>query len=183
MAYRNLIAAVVRTLAADNMNDVRNQVWQTMIDPIELRSGHGVLRDERRILDCWMYARLHSALEHEHWQALVARYSTYLEYKLEALAFLLARTESPAPERFRERCVATWAFPRLPGARHGKRSASVLPDAWYDMSNWDDNTRSPRTHQRWASGIREQLERCVDRALIRAQEVFDAEGVLNDHAA
>jgi hypothetical protein len=51
------------------------------------------------------------------------------------------------------------------------------------MSNWDDEVRSERTRQRWAAGIRRDLEARVNLALLRAQDVFESEGLLSEEVA
>ena len=184
MIYRNVVTAVVRALAADTMSDIKSQSWQTQVAPGELtRRGNGLSRAEMKVYDCWLHARLHSSLSEEQWSALLGKYSTHLTQKVAALQLLTPLIHSPAPALFRERCVVTWGFPQVKGAASGKRSTNVLPAGWYDMSNWDDEVRSERTRQRWASGIRRDLEARVNLALLRSQEVFDAEGVLSDEVA
>jgi hypothetical protein len=184
MIYRNVLAAVVRVLAADTMNDIKSQSWQTQVTPGEVtRRGNGLSKAEMKIYDCWLHARLHSSLSEEQWGALVGKFSTHLTQKIAALQLLTPIINSPAPSLFRERCVVTWGFPLVKGAAHGKRSTAVLPAAWYDMSNWDDEVRSERTRQRWAAGIRRDLEARVNLALLRAQDVFESEGLLSEEVA
>jgi hypothetical protein len=184
MIYRNVVTLVVRVMAADTLHDIRSQSWQSRIDPGEVRwRGSGLSRDEMKIYDCWMHARLHGALAPEHWAALTARYSTHVQQKVHALEQLEGWITSPAPGRFRERCIATWGFPKVKGAAAQKRSIGTLPAAWYDMSNWDDEIRSDRTRQRWASGIRRSLDARVDQALLQVQIVCDAEGIFEEDAA
>lgn len=184
MIYRNVVSAVVRVMAAETLQDIRSQSWQSKIDPGEVRwRGNGLSKDDMKIYDCWMHARLHSALSIEHWAILTARYSTHLEHKVQALQQLNEWIGTPAPARFRERCVATWGFPKIKGATAAKRSIGTLPASWYDMSNWDDEQRSDRTRQRWASGIRRTLDALVDQALVRVQALCDDEGMFDDDAA
>lgn len=184
MIYRNVTSLVVRVMAAETLHDIRSQSWQGRIDSgTTRRKGSGLSREEMKIYDCWMHARLRSALASEHWQVLTARYSSYLEHKVAALHSLQERVVSPAPEPFRERCVVTWGFPETKGALAQRRSILVLPAAWYDMANWSDQDVSPRTRQRWARQIRLVLDAWVNEALIQVQALCEAEGVFEDDAA
>jgi hypothetical protein len=90
--------------------------------------------------------------------------------------------KTPAPKRFRECAVLTWAIPQVAGAE-GKRSAAVLPAAWYDITNWDNDGKPESTRYRWRSGIRKTLDDQVNEALTAAQELLDAEGLIESCAA
>ena len=90
--------------------------------------------------------------------------------------------KTPAPKRFRECAVLTWAIPQVAGAE-GKRSAAVLPAAWYDIANWDNDGKPESTRYRWRSSIRKALDRQMNEALVAAQELLDAEGLIETFAA
>lgn len=87
---------------------------------------------------CLPFGRLHKALTPAHGRALVAKYSTHEARKHGAILELLNSVKTPAPKRFRDCAVLTWAIPQVAGAE-GKRSAAVLPVAWYDITNWDND--------------------------------------------
>lgn len=181
MVYQNVISAVVRALAAEDMTDVA-ACWR---DPIAIsaarRSGEIVGKEAARLYDVMVHALLHRSLTAAQWDALTAKYSTHAERKHAAIARMAKAVVSPAPERFRHAATVTWALPKLPGV-DGKRSLNVLPAGWYCMANWDDDGRPESTLYRWRAGIRRELERQVNEALVAAQEVLDAEGLIQGAA-
>ncbi|CAI8754235.1 hypothetical protein [Pseudomonas chlororaphis] len=59
----------------------------------------------------------------------------------------------------------------------------VLADSNYDMTNWDSQGLTERTYQRWSKAIRDSLEVMVDEALVEAQHMLEAVGVLPGEAA
>lgn len=59
----------------------------------------------------------------------------------------------------------------------------VLAESNYDMTNWDSQGLTERTYQRWSKAIRGNLESMVDEALIEAQHLLEALGVLAGEAA
>ncbi|SEJ31851.1 hypothetical protein SAMN04244572_03529 [Azotobacter beijerinckii] len=113
-----------------------------------------------------------------------AKYSTHKARKVEAIGHLVPLVESPAPQLFRYKAVTVWAIPQLKG-KDGKRSTDmiVLPAGFYDMNAWDLDARPERTRRRWRTDICKALEGMVNEALVEAQEVLQAEGVLVEQAA
>jgi hypothetical protein len=59
----------------------------------------------------------------------------------------------------------------------------VLPAACYDITNWDNDGKPESTRYRWRSGIRKTLDDQVNEALTAAQELLDAEGLIEGCAA
>lgn len=59
----------------------------------------------------------------------------------------------------------------------------VLADSNYDMTNWDSQGLTERTYQRWNKAIKESLESLVNEALVEAQHMLEAVGVLESEAA
>ena len=59
----------------------------------------------------------------------------------------------------------------------------VLADSNYDMTNWDSQGLTERTYQRWNKAIKDGLESLVNEALIEAQHMLEAAGVLESEAA
>ncbi|WP_236169837.1 hypothetical protein [Pseudomonas atacamensis] len=59
----------------------------------------------------------------------------------------------------------------------------VLADSNYDMTNWDSQGLTERTYQRWNKAIKDGLESLVNEALIEAQHMLEAVGVLEGEAA
>ncbi|MBF8729759.1 hypothetical protein IRZ59_04820 [Pseudomonas guariconensis] len=59
----------------------------------------------------------------------------------------------------------------------------VLAESNYDMTNWDSQGLTERTYQRWNKAIKDALEAMVDEALVEAQHMLEAVGVLPGEAA
>lgn len=59
----------------------------------------------------------------------------------------------------------------------------VLAESNYDMTNWDTQGLTERTYQRWNKSIKGALESMVDEALVDAQHMLEAVGVLSGEAA
>jgi hypothetical protein len=181
MIYRNVISAVVRALAAETINSAGGCDFEPKVQASKLK-GEIVGKEAAFLTDCMVHARLRTQLAHEHWNVLVAQYSTHTERKHAAIVLIAKSVRSPAPERFRHAAVVTWAMPKLPG-QDGKRSTNVLPAGWYCMDNWLDEPVPERTQYRWKSAICKDLRRRVDEALTEAQTILDAEGLLFENVA
>ncbi|KKY52743.1 hypothetical protein ACDH60_26090 [Pseudomonas ficuserectae] len=181
MMYRNVVAAVVRALAAETINSAGGCDFEPKVQCAK-QKGEIVGKEAAFLTDCWVFGRLHKALSPEHWRALVAKYSTHDERKHAAILELIKVVRSPATQRFRECAVLTWAIPQVAGAS-GKRSCAVLPAGWYDITNWDNDGKPESTRYRWRSGIRKGLDDQVNEALSAAQELLDQEGLLEVCAA
>ncbi|MED7666827.1 hypothetical protein GXB78_06355 [Pseudomonas moraviensis subsp. stanleyae] len=181
MTYRNVISAVVRALAAETISSAGGCDFEPRVQCAK-QKGEIVGKEAALLQDCWVFGRLHKSLTPSHWRALVAKYSTHEERKHGAILELLSSVKSPAPQRFRECAVLTWAIPQVGGAE-GKRSSAVLPAAWYDITNWDNDGKPESTRYRWRSSIRKSLDDQVNEALTVAQELLDAEGLIESCAA
>lgn len=223
MTYRNVVSAVVRALAAETINSAGGCDFEPKAQAAK-QKGEIVGKEAAFLQDCWVFGRLHKGLSPAHWRALVAKYSTHDERKHAAILELIKTVRSPAPQRFRECAVLTWAIPQV-GGRHEsqvvevvsrgeeahaklkaladsyqtegltgmseavdrkqtlKRSTAVLPAAWYDITNWDNDGKPESTRYRWRSGIRKGLEDQVNDALMAAQELLDLEGLIESCAA
>ncbi|MDP9528514.1 hypothetical protein [Pseudomonas protegens] len=59
----------------------------------------------------------------------------------------------------------------------------VLAESNYDMTNWDSQGLTERTYQRWNKSIKSALESLVNEALVDAQHMLEAVGVLSGEAA
>lgn len=178
MKYRNVISAVIRALACETMTAGAGYEPRVQSAPVpgEIGGAQG-----RYLMDCMVHAVLHRELSPEHWRVLVAKYSTHAERKASAASELHHMISSPAQGMFLQFACLTWAYPRTAGA-DGKRSTSVLDDSVYEIGWWC--TGVPRsTMYRWRAGIRRQLDRHVDEALMAAQEVLDKEGLLPGYGA
>ena len=181
MTYHNVVSAVVRALASEIINSAGGCDFEPKVQAARV-PGEISGKEEALLTDCWVHGRLHKTLPVGLWLALVAKYSTHLDRKHDAMMALAGSVKSPAPGRFIQCAVATWAFPKLPGAE-GKRSTSVLPAAWYCMDNWSDDPVPERTQHRWKSAIRRNLEDQVNAALVEAQAILDMEGLISSRAA
>ncbi|RMV34298.1 putative phage-like protein [Pseudomonas savastanoi pv. phaseolicola] len=176
MMYRNVVAAVVRALAAETINSAGGCDFEPKVQCAK-QKGEIVGKEAAFLTDCWVFGRLHKALSPEQWRALVAKFSTHTERKHAAITEITKQYRSPAPERFRHCAIVTWAMPKLPGVE-GKRSTNVLPATWYEMDNWSDDPHPIKTQERWRRDIRKGLESMVDVALTEAQHILEAEGIL-----
>jgi hypothetical protein len=181
MTYRNVISAVVRALAAETISSAGGCDFEPKVQS-DKHTGEMVGRDAAFLTDCWVFGRLHRSLSPAQWRVLVAKYSTHTERKHTSIAELTKTVRSPAPERFRHCAIITWALPK-PAGVSGKRSTTVLPAAWYEMDNWSEEPHPIKTQERWRRDIRKALEREVDEALVAAQTLLDAEGLIETKAA
>lgn len=181
MIYRNVVAAVVRALAAETINSTGGCDFEPKVQAAK-QKGEIVGKEAAFLVDCMVFSRLHRNLSKEHWRALVAKYSTHTDRKHAAIAEITRAYRSPAPERFRHCAIVTWAMPRLAGVE-GKRSTNVLPAAWYEMDNWSDEPHPIKTQERWRRDIRKGLESAVDMALTEAQHILEDEGLLAANVA
>jgi hypothetical protein len=182
MIYRSVIAAVVRALAAETMSGMGGQDFEPKVQ-VAKQKGAIVGKEDAFLTDCWLFGRLHKNLSYEHWHALTAKYSTHEGRKHDAILALYGFIRSPAPIKFRECAILTWAIPQVAGVKEGKRSAHVLPAAWYDINNWGNDGKPKSTRYRWWSGIRKSLDDLVNEALVSAGEMLDAEGLMDSRAA
>lgn len=176
MNYQSVVAAVVRALAAETINSAGGCDFEPKVQAAK-QKGAIVGKEAAFLIDCMVFSRLHKNLSTSHWRHLVAKYSTHVDRKHAAIEELTRTHRSPAPDRFRQCAILTWAMPKLPGV-DGKRSTSVLPAAWYEMDNWSDDPHPIKTQERWRRDIRRALEREVDAALVEAQHILDHEGLL-----
>ena len=183
MVYSSVLSAVVSALAAECKDSTSRQAWQKLIDLDTAMVGRGGVPD-RDLIDCWVFARLHSELIPRHWHALAARYGTHKGRKVAAISALAPLIASPAPQLFVYKAVTAWAIPPLKGAE-GKRSSDmiVLPAAFYDMNTWDPEANPESTRRRWRRGVYSVLDEMVGEALNAAEQILIAEGVLIGRAA
>ena len=181
MTYRSVVSAVVRALASETINSAGGCDFEPKVQCAK-QKGEIIGKEAAFLTDCWVFGRLHKALSQAHWRALVAKYSTHEERKHGAILELLNWVRTPAPKRFRECAVLTWAIPHVAGAE-GKRSAAVLPAAWYDITNWDNDGKPESTRYRWRSSIHKALDDQVNEALTAAQELLDGEGLIESCVA
>jgi hypothetical protein len=191
MIYTSARGAIVSALASEAIDNTSTQAWQKLY-----RAGYPDSHDlatlsrsrnsglTRMDVDCWVYARLHSALKPRHWNSLVARYSTHREKKRGSIETLIPIIATPAPRQFLGMAVYTWAIPRLAGV-DGKRSTDmiVLADWYYDMNNWQGGDRPERTLRRWRADIRRVLDEMCGEAERHAEELLVVEGLLLREAA
>ncbi len=181
MVYQNVLSAVVSALAAECKDSTSRQAWQKLIDLDVSNAGRAGAPD-RDLIDCWVFARLHSELIPRHWHALAARYGTHKGRKVKAISSLAPLIASPASQLFVYKAVTAWAIPPIKGLE-GKRSSDmiVLPAPFYDMNTWDLAANPERTRRRWRQGVNTVLDEMVKEALQHAETILQAEGVLFSH--
>ncbi|MBF4207497.1 hypothetical protein EI533_07130 [Pseudomonas donghuensis] len=141
MVYGSVSGAVVAALAAGEKGAAKGQAWQKLYKAAEEEGGclasqggqsHGL---DRTQVDYWLSARLHHLLKDQHWDALVAKYSTSKVKKVQAITAVRPRIASPAPQLFIFKAVTAWAIPKLKGARR-KAPRSVSVEVPLDASAW-----------------------------------------------
>jgi len=192
MIYTSTLAAVVSALAAEAIDNTSKQAWQKLYRPGYAEGGslESLIRSSgekgitRMDADCWVYARLHSQLIPRHWNVLMARYSTHRQKKRDAIEALIPLIATPAPRRFLGMAVYTWAIPKLKGVQ-GKRSTDmiVLEDWFYSMDNWESEGRPESTRREWRRNIHKVVDEMAKEALVEAEGILRAEGILIEMAA
>lgn len=144
MIYPGVLNAVVSALAAEAIDNTSKQAWQKLYNSADEEEGgdlatlvrsRGADAIDRTQVDCWVSARLHSALEPKHWDALVAKYSTHRGRKVQAIAALQALISTPSPKLFLFKATTAWAIPQLKGARP-KVATSVSVEIPLDAPEW-----------------------------------------------
>lgn len=144
MIYPSVLNAVVSALAAEAIDNTSKQAWQKLYNSADEEEGgdlatlvrsHGADGMDRREVDCWVSARLHTALEQKHWDALMAKYSTHKARKVQAIAALQTLINTPAPKLFLFKATTAWAIPQLKGARP-KVATSVSVEIPIDAPEW-----------------------------------------------
>lgn len=104
----NVVSAVVRALAAETINSAGGCEFEPKVQAAK-QKGEIVGKEAAFLVDCWVFGRLHKSLSAEHWRALVAKYSTHEDRKHNAILVSMKTIKSPAPQRFRECAILTWA--------------------------------------------------------------------------
>ncbi|WP_440972943.1 hypothetical protein [Pseudomonas koreensis] len=144
MIYPGVLNAVVSALAAEAIDNTSKQAWQKLYNSADEEEGgdlatlvrsRGADTIDRKQVDCWVSARLHSALEQKHWDALVAKYSTHKGRKVQAISALQTIINTPAPKLFLFKATTAWAIPQLKGARP-KVATSVSVEIPLDAPEW-----------------------------------------------
>lgn len=144
MIYPSVLNAVVSALAAEAIDNTSKQAWQKLYNSADEEEGgdlatlvrsRGADTIDRTQVDCWVSARLHSALEQNHWDALVAKYSTHKGRKVQAISALQTLINTPAPKLFLFKATTAWAIPQLKGARP-KVATSVSVEIPIDAPEW-----------------------------------------------
>ncbi|MBK5512310.1 hypothetical protein [Pseudomonas sp. TH15] len=148
MIYPSVLNAVVSALAAEAIDNTSTQAWQKLYNAVDEEEGgdlatlvrsRGSDGMDRREVDCWVSARLHSALEPKHWDALLAKYSTHKGRKVKAISALQTLINTPAPKLFLYKATTAWAIPQLKGARP-KVVTSVSVEIPLDAPAWRRET-------------------------------------------
>ena len=138
MIYRSVIAAVVRALAAETMSGMGGQDFEPKVQCAK-QKGAIVGKEAAMLADCIIHKLLHAQLSASQWNALVAKYSTHKQRKLESIARLIPCVSSAAPEQFTRQAVIVWAVPQVKGARREavKLAAPKIRKDRRDPGKWD----------------------------------------------
>lgn len=173
--YKNVIDAVTWAASAGAIDNTARADLER--DQVDVSTG---LRKDPQFYAAMVHARLSRTLPQALWDALLAKYSSCVMSRAQAIERLWPSIVSPADRRFTRYAAVAWAFPRSQG--NGKRSTALLPSAWYDINVWDPDARSETTRRRWNSTIRNWLENTASLALVEAQSILEEEGLLKDAA-
>lgn len=180
--YRDVMPAIVRVLAADNIDNSAKQSWQKLIDSGARTGGFRALLSARDQFDydCCLHALLHRELSAAHWDLLVGKFSTSKGNRVGAISRTIPRISSPAPQLFIYKATTVWFIPKMKG-KQGKRSTDVaiLPDEFYDMNTWDNEARPASTRGRWRLGIHKCLEAMQEGAVIHVTEILQREQLID----
>lgn len=194
MVYRDVMPAIVRVLAADNIDNSTKQSWQKLIDSGARTGGFRALLSARDQFDydCCLHALLHRELKSLEWDVLVGKFSTHKGNRIGAISRTVYRIKTPAPALFRYKAATVWFIPKMKGLKAGvdskgrqvKRSSQVevLPDEFYDINTWDNEARPESTRSRWRLGIHKTLEAMLEAAVVHATEILDREQLLENSA-
>ncbi|MNG24696.1 hypothetical protein D3C84_1094540 [compost metagenome] len=92
---------------------------------------------------------------------------------------MIPRVVSPAHHLFKMKCVTAWAIPKKPGVQAGvKTSRRGLPEAFYNISSWDDDGTPERTLRHWRQVTVKWLEGRVTAAFDAALPILEAADLL-----
>lgn len=189
--YERVGAAIVRALAADNIDNSAKQSWHKLVTSAPAGGFSDMLSARDRFdFDCCLHALLHRELSSGCWDVLVAKFSSHDHNRIQAIGRLHPRITSPAPKLFVMKAVATWAVPKMKGlqqtkeGKEVKRSTKVLMfrDEMYDMNTWDLDARPDSTRSRWRRDVHKQLERLLAEAQVQVTEILEREGLLSEVA-
>ena len=111
MIYRNVVAAVVRALAAETINSSGGCDFEPKVQAAK-QKGEIVGKEAALLADCIVHRLLHAQLSPRHWNALLAKYSTHRGKKIDAIGRLVPVVQTPAPLRFTQQAVLVWAVPQ-----------------------------------------------------------------------
>lgn len=183
--YRTVMSAIVRVLAADNIDNSAKQSWQKLIDSGPRTGGFRALLSARDQFDydCCLHALLHRELSAAHWDILVGRYSTSKGNRVGAISRTIPRITSPAPALFIYKATTVWFIPKMKGVQ-GKRSTDVaiLPAEFYDINIWDTEARPDSTRGRWRLGIHKRLDAMEEEAVVHVTEILEEQQLLEPTA-
>ncbi|GFM89306.1 hypothetical protein PSCICO_47050 [Pseudomonas cichorii] len=179
--YQSVMSAIVRVLAADNIDNSAKQSWQKLIDSKGANGSYRTLLSARDQFDydCCLHALLHRELSAAHWNLLVGKFSTSTGNRVGSIGRTIPRISSPAPSLFIYKATTVWFIPKMKG-KQGKRSTdiAILPDEFYDMNTWDVDARPDSTRTRWRRGIHKCLEALEEAAVIHVTEILEREQLI-----
>ncbi|HFK1929416.1 TPA: hypothetical protein ACGW36_002152 [Pseudomonas aeruginosa] len=117
--------------------------------------------------------------------------TTWAIPKLKGVQLALRKTVSVeipvdgSPEKQARAVRAALEAERVKRKRLMARSSGmiVLPDEFYDMNTWDLDGKPESTRREWRRKIHRVLDEMVDEALVAAEQILNAEGLLAKDAA
>ena len=175
--YRDVMSTLVRVLAADNIDNTTKQNWQKLIDAELSTSGFKSILSgrEKFDFDCCLYALLHRELKAEHWDLLVAKYSTHKANKVAAIGRLTTRVQTPAPHLFLYKAVTAWAIPKMKGvqttAKAGMEVVSRSAKHEEDLKAWGKTVKA-KGKKEFTSKREDYVKRSTD-MIVLPPEFYD----------
>jgi hypothetical protein len=170
MAYRNVVSAVVRALAAETINSAGGCDFEPKVQCAK-QKGEINGKEWSLLQDCIAHKLLHQVLSQRHWFALTAKFSTHNGRKIEATGRLVAIVTSPAPQLFTRKAVTAWAIPQIKGVRKEPVKA-VAVELDKDAPAWRVEAAKAAVERANASAAKRRTSQ-QDSAIILADSNYD----------
>ncbi|MCF5550630.1 hypothetical protein L6218_12140 [Pseudomonas syringae pv. syringae] len=139
MMYRNVVAAVVRALAAETINSAGGCDFEPKVQCAKPK-GEITGKEAALLADSIVHRLLHAQLSPRQWNALVAKYSTHKGRKIDSIGRLVSVVKSSAPQRFTQQAVLVWAVPQQSKGVQRQVREVAAPEARIDedgTGKWD----------------------------------------------
>lgn len=166
--YRDAGHCIARVMSIETNTCTAQSAWQRLYEsgfPEVSEAGSGLTAEERLTQDAMTRALLHRNLPRAQWHALVAKYSINDNEVRDSIRWLIRNIETPAHHLFKMKAVMAWAVPRR------------LPEAFYNISTWDNEGKPESTLRRWRQGVHKWLNSHVDGAHVNIETMLEECGL------